>query len=54
MTERKDTPMTISDTDIERAIQRNLTKLEKQRNGRMPISADAEDGSPVGDDVSKD
>lgn len=53
MTERKDKPMTITDADIERAIQKNLAKLDMLPDVRLPVGMDDKNGAPAGAKSSK-
>ncbi len=45
MTERKEKPMTITDADIERAIHKNLVKLNVLPEARVPFDINIEDGN---------
>jgi|ETNmetMinimDraft_35_1059890.scaffolds.fasta_scaffold601049_1 hypothetical protein len=47
MTERKEKPMTITDADIERAINKNLVKLNLTPDADVSIDFDSEDGGDV-------
>ena len=54
MTERKEKPMTITDADIERAINKNLVKLDLVPDTGVAFDLDAEDGGDVAQNGSID
>lgn len=52
MTERKEKAMTFTDADIERAIERNLAKLNLVPDGLLKIDLDMDDGDDT--DINRD
>jgi len=54
MTERKETNMPITDADIERAIQKNLAKLQLLPDATAGLNADSNASDTEADGLSTD